>query len=127
MTAPMSTVSEMISAGQLETAGVLLEILQRTFSRKLSGGQARRLAHDLPRAAERLQKSKACWQLQQLARMMAIEPTLMDPFMEGVGKGLGLLHETALEQFVSRAITRYEADDHSGRKFLSLNTRISLA
>jgi hypothetical protein len=80
-------------------ASAYLDLLQTVFDRKLSYNRCQYLGNLLPRALRRMPVSRRGGQLRQLTRIAACDLRLLEPFLEGLERGLDLLTEQALAHF----------------------------
>lgn len=85
--------------------------------------QALHLTHLLPRALDNLSPAKRSWQLDALRRVLAVDPSLADPFLEAFPAGLDRLRPEALDAFMDRGLARFRRDPDGGRRFLALESR----
>lgn len=123
---PLGSLQKLLEADQRQSAVVYLTLLNTTFSLPLTYNQSQHFAHLLPKAMEAFSPVKRVWQLQQLLRIMQTDFNLVDPFIEGLNKGLSLLSQTALQRFVSRGLNKSLQNLKSGSKFLALDSQDGL-
>jgi hypothetical protein len=81
------------------------------------------LTHLLSRALDNLSPAKRSWQLDALRRVLAVDPSLADPFLEAFPAGLDRLRPEALDAFMDRGLARFRRDPDGGRRFLALESR----
>ena len=110
-----------------DIAGILayLSLLEKTFSLDLTYKQARPFTYTLPKAAGSFAPSARAFQFRQLTRVIRTDFSLSDHFLEGLSKGLKLLSETALDEFVTNGLGRYDRNPKSCAVFLSLGSRLA--
>jgi len=120
---PLRALGRLLAAGDRPGAAVYLELLQETFTRDLTYEEGRRLSRALPRAALGLSVERRVWQLAELSRVIRTDHRLAEPFLTGLDKGLALLSETALKDFVSGALARYRRNPGLGTRHLALESQ----
>jgi len=120
---PLRALGRLLAAGDRPGAAAYLELLQETFTRDLTYEEGRRLSRALPRAALGLSVERRVWQLAELSRVVRTDHRLAEPFLTGLDKGLALLSETALKDFVSGALARYRRTPGLGMRHLALESR----
>jgi Mg-chelatase subunit ChlD len=64
-------------------------------------------------------------QIRTLARLVQTDLCLVDPFLEGLSRGLGLLAEPSLMHFVDTALKRYGASTAAAIKYLGLSSKVA--
>jgi len=124
LTAPLEAMADLISSGDGACASAYLDLLAATFNQEISYNQSLRLVYLLPKAVRGFASQRRRGQIAQLHRVVSTDLKLVDPFLDGMDKGLGLLDEAALEDFVGRGLKRYAQTPASGAKFLSLSSKV---
>jgi len=120
---PLQALDRLLAAGDQPGATVYLGLLQDTFARDLTYEEGRYLSRALPRTALGLTMERRAWQLAELSRVIRTHHRLAEPFLTGLGKGLALLSENALKNFVSDALARYRRNSGLGTRHLALESR----
>jgi hypothetical protein len=120
---PLRVLGRLLAAGDRTGAAVYLGLLHDTFARDLTYEEGRYLSRALPRAALGLTPGRRAWQLAELGRVIRTDHRLAEPFLAGLGKGLALLSENALKDFVSDALARYRRNAGLGTRHLAMESR----
>jgi hypothetical protein len=120
---PLQALGRLLAAGDRPAAAVYLGLLHDAFGRDLTYEEGRCLSRALPRAALGLIRERRAWQLSELSRVIRTDHRLADPFLTGLGKGLALLSESALKDFVSGALARYRRNPRLGTRHLALESQ----
>lgn len=124
LNAPLEALAELLAADASGAAKAYLDLLCETFRQNISYNQSQRLVYLLPKAVRSFAPRRRKVQIEQLARVVGIDLRLVDPFVDGLAKGTGLLDPQALMTFVTHALERYQEDAEAGAKFLSLTSKI---
>ncbi len=104
-------VGPLLAAGDRAAAGLYFEILHTLFTSEASYEEGRRFAVLLPAAARDLSPQRREWQLRELLRIARTDRRLLEPLLDGLSRGLGLLREEALRAFVDGVL-----ETHRGRR-----------
>ncbi len=123
---PFAELSGILNEKDLDAANVYLDLLGTTFAKDMSYVQCQIFAHDIPRAVRSFSVSKRTWQIKQLHRVMTADYHLLDHFLRGMEKGLHLLSQDALADFVSLALDKAKRNITFASKFLSLESKLGL-
>ena len=123
---PMEGLSRLLKTGDVAGGRVYLELLCHAYDRELSYQQSLQMTYTLPKAVEDMPPLKRVWQMSALSRILQIDISAAECFITGLKKGLYLLHEKALERFISMALERYDRSRERGCRFLSLESQVSL-
>ena len=124
---PLQALGRLLAAGDRAGAAAYLELLHDTFARDLTYEEGRYLCRALPRTALGLTVERRAWQLAELSRVVRMDHRLVEPFLRGLVKGLALLSENALKDFVSDALARYRRSPGLGARRLALESRAGQA
>ena len=124
--APLETLSALIGEKDLACAHAFLDLLSITYALKTSYNRTVYLTHTLPRAVDGFARSRRLWQIRGLARIMRVDERLADNCLDGLASGLGLLSESALNEFIDLAIRQYQKKPDLGARFLSLESRSAI-
>lgn len=122
---PLEAVSFLLSGGEYAAGAAFLDLLCKVFSTPLTYNRARALSHLLPTAVAQLPPEKRSWQIHEGYRVACVSSDLMDPFFAGIERGLHLLSEKALDDFIATGLEKYSRNKEQGRSFLSLESQIS--
>ncbi|MFP4423557.1 MAG: hypothetical protein ACLFRG_23750, partial [Desulfococcaceae bacterium] len=125
---PLEAVAGLAEARDWEGAAAFVALLETAFggsgeASPLPYRQALHLTHLLPRALDKLSPAKRASQLDALRRVLAVDPSLADPFLEAFPAGLDLLRPDGLDAFLDRGLERFRRDPDGGRRFLALESR----
>ena len=114
----------MLVAGESASADAYLDLLADTFSQPLSYNQSLRLVYLLPKAVRGFSPARREVQIRQLGLVASVDLQLVEPFIEGLPKGLGLLDGPALAEFTATALEFHGRTPEAGIKFLSLASKV---
>ncbi|OQX21638.1 MAG: hypothetical protein BWK80_32675 [Desulfobacteraceae bacterium IS3] len=123
---PLEAMAAILDAGDTASGDVYLNLLGQAFSHELSYNQSLHLSYNLPTAVLSFAPSKRLWQIEALRRVIKRDFRLAEPFLEGMEKGLHLLSEAALHDFVSSGLEKFQKNPGLGRNFLSLDSRLGI-
>ncbi len=124
LTAPFEALRELLDAGDTASGAAYLELLAETFKQELTYNQSLQLVYRLPKAVRNFTLQRRRAQIEQFKRVVQADLQLVDPFLDGLDKGAGLLDEEALSRFLSLALARYASKPDLGMKFLSLSSKV---
>lgn len=111
-----------IAAGNDDNGPAYLTLLQAVFDRPLSYNRCQYLGNLLPRATLKLQAPRRSVQTRQMTRLVTADLNLIEPFLEGLSRGLDLLSAEALNRFVTRGLALAGEDPHAARRFFALRS-----
>ncbi len=117
---PLDVLAGLLDEGDQRGAAAFMDLLQDTFGQPLTYNRSMHFTCILPRAVHAFSPLQRAWQVRQLARIIRTDLHLVEPFLDGLAKGLTLLHENALEQFVSAGLEKFRQKPDAGIRFLSL-------
>ncbi len=120
---PLRVLGPLLAGGDREAAGVYLELLRTLFAMELSYAEGRYFAAELPKAVRGLTPQRRPWQLKEMLRVARTDRRLVEPFMAGLSRGLGLLQENALKGFVDDALSAGHGQREHGARALSLESQ----
>ncbi len=124
LSAPLEAMSELITAGDDASASAYLDLLAITFQQEISYNQSLRLVYLLPKAVRSFGHRRRRFQIEQLRKLVRIDLQLVEPFLDGMEKGSGLLDIKALDTFTDMAADKYAHNPTAGIKFLSLTSKV---
>jgi hypothetical protein len=120
---PLLALGSLLKSGDIPGAEAYLDLLLAAFTLDLSYEEARYFTGALPRAALRLAPPRRCWQLAALHRVLRADRRMVEPFLTGLARGLALLEEDALKEFVDAALQKHEHPRDRSARFLALESR----
>lgn len=123
---PLKSLSSLLNTGDTESGRVYLGLLHDTFSQKLTYNQSLHLTHTLPKSVLSFSPLKRRWQIEQFRRVIKADFRLIHPFLDGMEKGLHLLTEKALEQFVSLGLEKFQRSRTLSIKFFALESKTGI-
>jgi len=123
---PLNELSKLIDEKDFDSAFAYIDLLGDTFSVEMSYVQCQNFAYNIPRAIRSFSLSRRAWQIKQLHRVIKADHRLFDPFLLGMEKGLYLLSEGALNDFVSLALNKLTHRFKLAAKFLSLESKLGI-
>ena len=123
---PLEGLCSLLNEKDLNAANAYMDLLSATFSENLSYVQCQMFAYHIPRAVRSFEVSKRTWQIKQLHRVTKADHHLFNPFLRGMEKGLYLLSQEALKDFVSLALNKAKRRIALASKFLSLESKLGL-
>lgn len=119
--APLEALSA-IAAGNDDNGRAYLTLLQAVFDRPLSYNRCQYMGNLLPRAILKLRASRRSVQTRQMTRLVTADLNLIEPFLEGLSRGLDLLSADGLNRFVTRGLALVHRDPHAARRFIALRS-----
>ena len=123
---PFKVLSDVCRTRDKSAVSAYLGLLKDTFSLPLTYKQCRPFTYTLPKAVSSFSAGKRAFQMQQLTRVIKADFRLSDKFLEGLSKGLWLLTESALDEFVSMGLEKLSKNLNRCAKFLSLEAKSGL-
>jgi nitric oxide reductase NorD protein len=123
---PLEGLSGLLNEKDVDAANAYIDLLSAAFSENMSYVQCQMFAVQIPRAVRSFRVSRRVWQIKQLHRVITVDHHLFDPFLRGMEKGLYLLSQKALDNFVSLAIDKARRRVKLASKFLSLESKLGL-
>lgn len=119
---PMTVLAELLAQRDMASAEVYLELLAATFGQAISYNRSVRLTYLLPKAVRDLSGRRRAARITQLVRVVRADQQLLDPFIEGMHKGLALLAPRDLGRFVDQGLAVFRQSPKSGAMFLGLGS-----
>jgi len=123
---PLDELSKLLNEKDLDSACAYIDLLGDTFSGKMSYVQCQNFAYNIPRAIQSFSVSSRAWQIKQLHRVIKADHRLFDPFLLGMKKGLYLLSQDALDDFVFLTLKKLNQRFKLAAKFLSLESKLGI-
>ncbi len=118
------TLAALLSADDVESAAAFLDLLSEAFSGEISYNRSQQMTVSLSRGVRALSRSRRPWQIRALTDVCRADKGLIDPFFEGIEKGLDLLSEQALFAFAGKGIALAAAHPQRARRFFSLESKL---
>ncbi len=125
LNAPLEALDDLLTAGDRQSAAAYLDLLAGTFKQEMSYNRSLRLVYLLPKAVRSFTARRRREQIRQLNRVVLTDLQLVEPFLDGMEKGLDLLSGQALAEFVDQALSRYAGQTQSALRFLSLSSQVA--
>jgi hypothetical protein len=125
LSAPLEALTRLLAENDEASAAAYLELLIATFRQQIGYNLSLRMAYLLPKAAGGFAPQRRLAQIETLTILVQTDLRLVDPFLEGLGKGLDLLDASDLRRFVDTAIERYVESDDAGFKYLGLSSKVA--
>jgi nitric oxide reductase NorD protein len=123
---PLDELSKLLNEKDFDSACAYIDLLGDTFSGEMSYVQCQNFAYNIPRAIRSFSVSRRTWQIKQLHRVIKADHRLFDPFLLGMKKGLYLLSQDALDDFVSLTLNKLNQRFKLATKFLSLESKLGI-
>ena len=123
---PLDELSKLLNEKDFDSACGYIDLLGDTFSGEMSYVQCQNFAHNIPRAIRAFSVSRRTWQIKQLHRVIKADHRLFDPFLLGMEKGLYLLSQDALDDFISLTLNKLNQRFKLAAKFLSLESKLGI-
>jgi len=123
---PLDELSKLLNEKDFDSAYAYIDLLGDTFSGKMSYVQSQNFAYNIPRAVRSFSVSRRAWQIKQLHRVIKADHRLLDPFLLGMKKGLYLLSQDALDNFISLTLNKLNQRFKLAAKFLSLESQLGI-
>ena len=123
---PLDELSKLLNEKDFDSACAYIDLLGETFSGEMSYVQCQNFAYNIPRAIRSFSVSSRAWQIKQLHRVIKADHRLFDPFLLGMKKGLYLLSQNALDDFVFLTLNKLNQKFKLAAKFLSLESKLGI-
>jgi len=123
---PFDELSNLLNEKDFDSACAYIDLLGDTFSEEMSYVQCQNIAYNIPRAIRSFSVSSRAWQIKQLHRVIKADHRLFDPFLLGMKKGLYLLSQDALDDFVFLTLNKLNQRFKLAAKFLSLESKLGI-
>lgn len=119
---PLLALVPLLAAGERDAGRFYLDLLYALFAADLSYEEGRYFSSALPKAARVLPAARRRWQLQALLDVARVDRRLVEPFLTGLARGLGLLREKALRDYVDGALLTGLRQADLGMRALALES-----
>ena len=123
---PLDELSKLLNEKDFDSACAYIDLLGDTFSGEMSYVQCQNFAYNIPRAIRTFSVSRRTRQIKQLHRVITADHRLFDPFLLGMKKGLYLLSQDALDDFVFLTLNKLNQRFKLAAKFLSLESKLGI-
>ncbi|MBU3948174.1 MAG: VWA domain-containing protein [Proteobacteria bacterium] len=120
---PLKVINILLDQKDGLTCSVYIEILKILFSKDLTYSESRHFAHILPKVVLSFPPLKRLSQTKQLHRIICRDYNLIDSYFDGLEKGLSILSDNALKEFVSLVLIKFENNKQLATKFLALESK----
>jgi nitric oxide reductase NorD protein len=120
---PLGAASELLDGGDVKCARSYLALLQDIFGQELTYNRCLLLTRMIPHAVMGLAPRSRAFQIRSIRRVATTDLDLLDPFLNSLANGLGLLDEKGLGRFVAHALAEFDHSRIKGKKFLSLESQ----
>ena len=119
---PLLALGPVLAEGGRAAAAVYLDLLRVVFASDAGYPECRNFAALLPKALLGLDPRRRRFQLGELLDLARVDRTLIEPFLAGMAKGLRLLREDALRQFVQHALAVHRRHPDAAARALALES-----
>ena len=119
---PLIGLKALLTAGEQAAAQLYLELLHTLFAANPSYEEVRYFSVALPTAVRQLAPRRRYGQLREILGVARLDRRLVEPFLLGLSRGLGLLRECALKNFVGEAMGRYRHEREHAARWLALES-----
>jgi len=123
---PLKSLAILLTTGDKQSTVQYLKLLSTAFSNDMTYSQSQHFSYVLPKTVLSFSSSKRPWQIIELNRLVDEDFRLVDPFLDGMEKGLYLLSKEALGNFISFALEKVRQNLKFGIKFLSLTSKLGI-
>jgi nitric oxide reductase NorD protein len=122
----LEVLSELLNSQEHAAASSFLDLLSETFSQDITYNQSLHLSHIIPNAVRSFPINARLWLLPLFTKVITTDIHLAEPFLEGYEKGLNLLSQEALNQFIDMGLEKLVHGRNMASKFISLGSRRGL-
>ena len=116
--------SRLLAAGDVVSAEAYLELLAEAFYGQISYNRSLQLTVAIPLGVRALSPDRRHRQIRRLIEICRTDKSLIEPFFEGIEKGLDLLSEAALADFTEKGLSIFHEHPNRGRRFFSLESKL---
>jgi hypothetical protein len=120
---PLQVLHELLESGDRASSHAYLRLLGTAFRQQITYNRCVRLVYQIPKAVRDFVARRRLPQIEAFRRVIETDLQLVDPFLEGMPKGLALLGPGDLNDFLEEAFTRYRASADAGVSFISLSAK----
>lgn len=119
---PLSELVILLKGEDVKSAAEYLKLLKQVFIADIAYNQSLHFTYVLPRAIHDLPRRKRSWQIADLCRVAEKDIRLVDPFLDGLARGLQTLNEQGLKQFADEGLKIGEQKLSKARAFFALES-----
>ena len=119
---PLLGLGSLLTGGERAAAHLYLELLHTIFAADPSYEEVRYFSIALPTAIRQLAPQRRNWQLKEIIGLARLDRRLVEPFLSGLSRGLGLLRENALRNLVAGAMDLYPRERTHAARWLALES-----
>ncbi len=112
--------ARLVGNDQTDEARAYFDLLVAVFRHDLTYNRSMRLVYHVPKAVAAMSPASRCFQIRQMTRLARLDVELVDDYIQGLERGLALLGEDALADFLDRGLRRLERNRPAGRRFITL-------
>lgn len=120
---PLQVLHELLESDDQRSAHAYLELLGTAFGQQITYNRSVRLVYQIPNAVRGFAARRRLAQIEAFRRVIDTDMQLVDPFLEGMHKGLALLGPGDLNDFLQQAFTRYRTSPDAAFAFISLSSQ----
>jgi hypothetical protein len=120
---PLLALGPILASGDGESAALYLDLLQIVFDSDAAYPECRALAAALPKALLAFPPQRRRYQVETLLRLARRDRRLIEAFLDGMGRGLHLLGEEALDRFVAESLAAHRRHPDALQRALALDTQ----
>ena len=126
LAAPLGALTALLNSGNLSAGQAFLHVLEDAFGQDMNYNQCKQVAALLSQMCQWLPDQKKIRVMTELCRIIRMDVSLAEPFIESLKRELGFLGHQGLSEFVTIGLEKYRKNPVLGEKFLSLNTRAAV-
>ncbi|MBA4368018.1 MAG: hypothetical protein C0403_10335 [Desulfobacterium sp.] len=126
LAAPLGALTSLLNSGNLSAGQAFLHVLEDAFGQDMNYNQCKQIATLLSQMCLWLPDQKKTWVMNELCRIIQMEISLAEPFIESLKRELGFLDHQGLSIFVTTGLEKYRKNPVLGEKYISLNTRAAV-
>lgn len=120
---PLQVLNELLESDDHPSASAYLALLSTAFRQQITYNRCVRLVYQIPKAVRDFVTRRRLAQIEAFCRVIDTDLLLVDPFLEGMQKGLALLGPDDLNDFLKEAFSRYHASSDAGLSFIALSSK----
>ncbi len=120
---PLLVLNELLESGDQPSAMAYLALLSAAFRRQVTYNRCVRLVYQIPKAVRAFVARRRLAQIEAFCRVIDTDLQLVDPFLDGMQKGLALLTPRDLTHFLEQAFAKYRTSADAGLSFIALSSK----
>ncbi|ETR73327.1 MAG: von Willebrand factor type A [Candidatus Magnetoglobus multicellularis str. Araruama] len=125
LTEPFNMFCQLFDEPDPLCANLYLNLLHQAFSQPMNFQDSQMLAQIIPDCCGNMHKDRRAYQIKQFKQVVCFYPKWADAYAKGLQEGLNILSESALNRFISEAITRYKTSPERGVSFLTIHSELA--